>query len=174
MKFAVVGSSCAGKTTVSREIAEKLNLNCTQIDAVFWQPNWREKPENDFRRIIDELTSKDSWVVDGCYTRLHDLTLGRAEVIVWLNYSFTRVFRQAFLRTVKRAAKKTEIFSGCRESFYLSFFTRESILWWVLTTWKRKRTQYRKIFDEKTFGDKEYVELRTRKETERYLDELKT
>ncbi len=172
LKFAVVGSSCAGKTTFSKEIAQKSGLIHIELDTIHWLPNWGERPEDDFRRIVDELTSKDAWVVDGGYTRLHDLTLGRANVIVWLNYSFIRVFYRAFIRTVKRAVTKEEIFSGCRGSFYVSFLTKDSILWWVMTTWKRKRIKYRKIFDAKTVGDIEYVELRTQKEANRYLCEL--
>ena len=172
LKFVVVGSSCAGKTTISKEIAKIFGINHTELDSVFWLTNWGERPDDDFRRIVDELTSRDSWVIDGGYTRLHDLTLGRADVIVWLNYSFIRVFCRAFFRTVKRSITGKEIFSGCRETFYSSFLTKDSILWWVLTTWKKKRIQCRKIFDDKAFGDKEYEELRTQKEVNLYLGEL--
>lgn len=149
-----------------------MKIELIEIDRLHWLPGWRERPEDEFRRIIDEKTARDSWVIDGGYTRLHDLTLARSDAIVWLNHSFARVLYRAFTRTVKRAITGEEIFNGCRESLHDSFLTKDSILWWVLTTWKRKRNRYRAIFDHQEYGHKEYIELRNQRDVDRLIDEL--
>ncbi len=172
LKFAVVGSSCAGKTTVSREISNKLKIKFVGIDNIFWLPDWTPLPREELRRRIDDETSQPSWIIDGNYSRLQDLTLNRTDVIIWLNYSFVRVFSRALYRTISRAITQEELFQGCRESFYQSFFTKDSILWWVLTTWKTRRDKYRKIFDEKGFGEKVYIECRNQKELDKYVATL--
>ncbi len=171
-KFVVVGTGCAGKTTASKIIAKNLDIRFIEIDAALYLPNWVERSQDELRRIIGEETAKDSWVIDGNYRKLRDLTIFRADVIIWLNFSFTCVFSRALFRTVKRIFDKTEIFIGCRETFYNAFFTKHSIPWGVIKKWKKKRNEYRKIFDEKTFGDKEYIECRNQKELDKYVATL--
>jgi adenylate kinase family enzyme len=172
LKYAVVGSSCAGKTTVSKIIAKKLGIKFVGIDYIHWLPNWTPMPDDELWRRIDRETAEPSWIIDGNYSRLQDLTLSRADVILWLNYSFFRVFYRALSRTISRIITKEELFPGCRESFYLSFCSKESILWWVITTWKKKNSKYRKIFDEKVFGDKSYIECRSQIELDQYVATL--
>ncbi len=172
LKFAVVGSGCAGKTTVSRIISQQLNINFVEIDAVLWLPGWVERSKDELRRIINEETVRDSWVIDGNYRYLYDLTVFRADVIIWLNFSFISVFRRTISRTVRRTITHEEMFPGCSETFYKSFFTKHSIPWRVMKKWKKKRIQYRKIFDEKTFGDKEYIECHNQKELDQYVSTL--
>ncbi len=171
-KFTVVGSSCAGKTTVSKVIAEKLDIEYIGIDYISWLPNWVTIPEEDLRRIINETTSANSWVIDGNYSRFHDLTLNRSEAIIWLNYSFMRVFSRSLYRTIKHVITQEEIFPGCKGYFFRSFCTKDSIIWYVIKTWKKKRNKYRKIFDEKVFGDKEYIECNNQKELDQYVATL--
>lgn len=172
-RFAVVGTSCSGKTTISKAISEKLGIKYVEIDSIYWLPDWQKRPDKGLFCIIDKATLEDAWVTDGSYSRLHNYTLNRADVIVWLNYSFPLVFLRALRRTIKRSITQEELFAGCRESWYESFCTRNSILWWVITTFKKRRDQYRKIFNEKIFGDKTYVELHSQREADRFLREIK-
>lgn len=173
-KFAVVGSGCSGKTTISRIIGKQLNIKVIEIDAVLYKPNWVERSQDDLRRIIDAETVKDSWVIDGNYRKLYDLTAERADVVIWLNFSFLRVFSRALLRTVNRITDKKDIFPGCKETFYKALFTKQSIPWGVLIKWNKKRNQYRNIFDEKAFGDREYKEFHNQKDLDKYVATLQS
>ena len=39
MKIIVVGTMCAGKTTLARKIAKELDLKHIEIDQLYWKPN---------------------------------------------------------------------------------------------------------------------------------------
>jgi ABC-type branched-subunit amino acid transport system ATPase component len=42
MRIVVVGTSGAGKTTLARRIAALLELPHIELDAINWQPGWRD------------------------------------------------------------------------------------------------------------------------------------
>ena len=92
--------------------------------------------------------------------------------MIWLNYAFPLVLWRALTRTVRRVLRHEELFSGNRESLCMALFSRESILWWVLTTFHRRRKQYRHLFDAATFPHLEYVEFRKPSEAENFLTGL--
>ena len=42
MRIVVIGASGAGKTTLARWIAGQLGLPHIELDAINWQPGWRD------------------------------------------------------------------------------------------------------------------------------------
>ena len=58
-KVAIVTSaSGAGGTTVGREIAALLDLPFHQLDALFWQPGWREPDPDEFSESESQRSSQ--------------------------------------------------------------------------------------------------------------------
>lgn len=168
----VVGTCGSGKTTVARAIAERLGMECVELDALFWKPDWGETPDEQFLPMVDEATRGDRWVLDGNYSRTRPITWPRADTIVWLDYSFPRVFGQLVWRTIKRAITREPLWDGCRESLRLSFLSRESILLWCIQTyWRRKRT-YPEILTRTEYAHLGVVRLRTPRQARRWLEAL--
>lgn len=168
-RIVVIGSSCAGKTTLARGLGELLDARHVELDAIHWLPEWKERSTDEFRTLIEKAVAEDRWVVDGNYWIARDVIWARATTVVWLNYSFGLVFWRALRRTVTRAITREELFSGNRESFFHSFFTRESILWWVLTTYRRRRRQCRELLNENGYPQLEVIELRRPREAAELL-----
>jgi adenylate kinase family enzyme len=123
-------------------VAARLGGPHIELDAIHWGPDWVPCPPEEFRRRVDEATQGEVWVVDGNYSPVQDLVWARATDLVWLDYSFARIFGRALRRTVRRVVRREELFGGCRESFRLAFLSRESILWWVIRTYRRRRRAY--------------------------------
>src|SRR5436190_8764193 len=85
-RIAVVGTTCAGKTTVAKRLAEIHGLPHIELDALHWGPGWSEPSEDEFRARVEEALDADGWVADGGYHgKLGDLVLERAELVVWLD-----------------------------------------------------------------------------------------
>jgi adenylate kinase family enzyme len=121
-RVAVVGTSCAGKTTFAAVLAAQLQAPHIELDALHWRPGWvRARPEA-FRQAVAAATSADRWVSDGNYSVVRDLVWGRATALVWLDYSFPTVLRRALHRTARRALLREELYSGNRESFRKALF----------------------------------------------------
>lgn len=141
-RVVVVGTSCSGKTAFARKLSAVLESHHVELDALYWQPNWVERPVAEFRDLVEREASVERWVADGNYSVVRDVLWSRATDVVWLNYAFTFIFWRALSRTVRRAVSREELFSGNRESFRQSFFSRDSILLWVLQTFRRNQSQY--------------------------------
>ncbi len=145
-RIMVVGTSCAGKTTLARRLARILDMPHVELDALYWGPNWSECPTDDFRERVREHVGTDRWVIDGNYAKARDIVLSRATDAVWLNYSFPVVFRRALSRTARRVASGQELFGGNRETFTTAFLSRDSIPLWVIRTHHRRSRSYRELF----------------------------
>jgi adenylate kinase family enzyme len=145
-RIMVVGTSCAGKTTLARQIADALGVPHIELDALHWGPGWTECPTDEFREAVRSRVSEDRWVVDGNYSKVSDIVLERATDAVWLNYSFPVVFGRALSRTCRRVITGEELFGGNRETFRNAFLSRDSIPWWVVRTYRWRRRHYRELF----------------------------
>ena len=146
------------KTTFAQALARGLNFPHVELDSLHWQQNWIPKPPEEFRALTAQALAKDCWITDGNYGAVRDLVWSRATTIIWLNYSFPVVLWRALVRTIRRVLTQEELFSGNRESLRMAFLSRESILWWVITTFHRRRKRYRQLFDMRTSPQLVYVE----------------
>ncbi len=144
-RVAVMGSSGSGKTTFSRALATKLGAAYLELDALHWGPNWTQADEAAFRAGVDRGTSGERWVADGNYARSRDIVLGRADTVVWLDLPLRVCLTRILRRTARRARTQEELWSGNREA-WRRHFTRESLVWWLITTYREKRRRYEELF----------------------------
>ena len=174
-RIVVIGSSCAGKTTFATRLAGALGHPAADLDELFWAPNWRIKPPQEFRRLTEQLASSERWVVSGNYSDVRAVLWPRATVVVWLNYGFALVLWRAVTRTVRRVFTREVLWQGNRESLKRSFLSRESILVWVVGTFHKRRRQFQALRQSNPYPHLSWVEFNHPAEAERFvcsLDEL--
>ena len=174
-RVAVVGTSCSGKTTFAANLASSLNVKHIELDALYWLPDWVERPKDEFFNLVEKAVGEDddAWVLDGNYSRTRRIVWGRATAIVWINYSFLRTFYRAMNRTLRRVVSGEEICAGNRETFGKAFMSRDSILLWVLTSYVEKRGEYTKLLGEGKPDDKEIFIFRQPKQAEEFLRQVR-
>jgi len=170
----VIGTSGAGKTTFAHRLAATVGSPHVELDALYWGPNWTARERAVFQRLTEEATASERWVVDGNYGAVRDMIWPRATTVVWLNYAFSIIFWRVFSRTVGRIVRREEIFSENRESFRLTFLSRESLLWWVITTYASRRREFRALAEGEAFPNLTWLELRRPAQAEQYLNRLKS
>lgn len=170
----VVGTSGSGKSHFSRRLAAALNVPHIEMDRVFWRPNWTQPSDEEFFRDLRVALAPPRWVLDGNYTRSIPIKWEKIDLVVWLDYPFALTLFQAVKRAVARAWKKHELWPGTgnRESFRKSFLSRESILWWTITTHGPVRRKYESYLTDPRFSHIRFVRLRSRAEAERFLSSL--
>lgn len=168
----VVGTSCSGKTVFARQLAARLRAPHIELDAFHWLPHWQPRDSGEFLALVGQAAAAPAWVADGNYSRARPLLWQRASAVVWLNYPFPIVFARALRRTLGRAATREELWSGNRESLRLAFLSRDSILWWVLTTYRRRRREYRALFDQQPWPHLALIELAHPRGAARFLASL--
>jgi adenylate kinase family enzyme len=169
-RVAVVGTSCAGKTTFGRNLAVKLGCPHVELDTLFWLENWVKRPVEDFRALTAERAAGERWVMDGNYHMVRDIVWGQATHVIWLNYAFPLVIGRFFKRTMHRIVSQEVLFSNNRETFRNTFLSRDSLLWWVITTHRRRKRNFCALMKAPPYPHLVMVELRSPREAEAYLD----
>lgn len=172
-RVVVIGTSGAGKTTFARTLADILTVPHVELDAIHWLPSWTPRDRDEFRQLVAKAVSQDRWVVDGNYSAVRDILWTRATTAIWLNYPFILVFGRVFWRTLQRVVRGEELFSGNRESFHKAFLSRESLLWWVITSHSRRRRQFRALFDSGVFPGLPLLEFKNPTHADQFLEFLK-
>ncbi len=167
----VAGTSCSGKTTLARALARRLDLPYVELDAHYWGPDWTPVPEAAFRARVREAAAGQRWVIDGGYSPVRDLTWGRADTVVWLDYPLPLVLWRWLRRTVSRIRSGDEFWPGTgnRETVR-HVLRRDGLLWWILRTHLRRRRSMAAGLAARP--DLRAVRLRSAAETERWLRSL--
>jgi hypothetical protein len=144
------------------------------MDAIFWGPNWHWPSDEMFFSKLKNEISRDSWILDGNYTRTIPIKWKNVQMVIWLDYSFARTLFQAVKRAFLRAWTKEELWAGTgnRESFRKGFMSKDSIILWTIKTHKRVRRKYEKFMIDDNFSYIKFVRLKSPKDVENFLSEV--
>ena len=176
-RIVVVGTSGSGKTTVAQRLAEVLGLTYICSDAIIWGPNWTLIPHEQRVPLYDKATHAQIRSIDGNFGGTghpqDEIILKRADTLVWLDLPFWRVFTQLFVRTVRRARTGEELWHGNRESWRVSFFSRDSILLWAIRTYRPNRLRYAEHFADPGYAQLKKFRFTSRRDVNAWLAMLK-
>jgi adenylate kinase family enzyme len=164
-RIALAGSTSSGKTTLGRRLSAITGAPHIELDALFHGPNWT--PTADFRERVEEATKGQAWITDGNYAATRDLTWGRADLIVWLDYDLPRILWRLTERTFRRWWKREELWNGNRETLRNHFMSKQSLYLWALQTHRRHRREYPRHFAE--YANARVVRVRSPRQLERWL-----
>jgi adenylate kinase family enzyme len=172
-RIVVYGPTGSGKTTVAGRIARHLGLPHIELDAIFWKPHWTEKPLDEFRADVSVVLAKcpDGWVCDGNYRGVRVITLPLADTVVWLRLPFWVAFWWLWKRTITRAWRRDLLWGTNRESWRLTFLSRDSLLLYQITHWRSTHQRIRQALREIPH-QASVIELRSVKELETFLASL--
>ena len=157
----VIGTTCAGKTIYARQLSRSLQIPHVELDELYWLADWIARPKEEFRTLVSEAASQNTWVMDGNYGSVREVIWPGATSVIWLNYSFVTIGSRGLRRTVKRCVTNEQLYAGNRESISKAFFSRDSILWWLATTYSRRKRQYRILFDNDIYPTVTKIEFRS-------------
>ena len=171
-RFNVIGTSSSGKSTFSRRLAEVLSLPYVELDQVYWKPNWENINDEELFERVSEITDRDCWVLDGNYSKTTPIKWSKAECVVWLDHSFAVNVYRAVTRAISRAVTQQELWPGTgnRESFRLSFLSKDSVPLWTLKTYYRNKKRYSLAMSDSQYENLDFVRLRSQKEVDEFLN----
>lgn len=164
----VVGTSCAGKTSLAAALAARHGVPHIELDGLHWDPGWTEVPDAVMReRVRRVLETTDGWVMDGNYSAVRDLVWSRADTVVWLDFPLQTILARYLRRTVRRLVAREELWNGNRERLSMHLSRRDSLLLWIMSTYRRTRREYTELFAGRP--DLRTVRLRSPAEADRWL-----
>ena len=171
-RIVVVGTGCSGKTTFSRALALKLQVQHIELDALYWKADWTPTPKDDFRSLVKQVVAPETWVMDGNFSVVRDITWPRATTLIWLNYPFRVVAWRALRRTFRRVFGRQVLWSGNKETFFLAFMSQDSVLWLVWKTHSKKQREYSRLLKEPENRHLQIVIFTSPEEAEKFLQTI--
>jgi adenylate kinase family enzyme len=172
-RIVVVGPPGSGKTTVARAISRSLWLPHTELDSLWWGPNWTEAGAEAFGERVRVIVERDRWVVDGNYFSVggRDLIWPLADTVVWLDLARWVTVSRVVRRTVSRGIQRSELWSGNRESIRLAL-RPDSIVRYAWRAHPKNNIRYADLSDDPNFAHLTWVRLSSPKAARRWIRAL--
>lgn len=168
----IIGTAGSGKTSLARALSDLGGLPHIELDLLRYEDDWREVPIADFRERVVAIAQTDSWIIDGNYAAVRELTWSRAQLVVWVDYSLPVVLRRLLVRTVRRLATAANMGNGNRERFG-RLFGRQSIFLWTIRSHSPLRKEYEMAIAAPRSNTPHIVRHRSPKETRIWLARLR-
>ncbi|WP_134767160.1 adenylate kinase [Nocardioides sp. 1609] len=137
--YGVTGS---GKSTAAARLSEVTGIPWHSVDDLTWQPGWVALPEDEQRALFVGICAGERWILDSAYSTWLDVAMGRADLVVGLDYPRWLSFSRLVRRTVRRAVRQEVVCNGNRER-WRKIVSRDSILVWHAQSFARKRDRMR-------------------------------
>lgn len=164
-RILIIGCGGAGKSTLARQLGEKLNIPVVHLDKLFWKPGWEETTPAEFDEALEKELEKPQWIMDGNFNRTMQQRMERCDTIIYLDFSRFACLRGLAKRTLTTYGKvRPDMGEGCPERIDFAF------LKWVWNFNKNKRERYYRLLNEAE--DIETIALKNRRQVKRFLKSL--
>lgn len=175
-RIVILGPTGSGKTTLGHKLASRLGLKPVDLDDLHWKPAsegaWQNRTTEEMLALAQIAAAEEKWVIMGNYSKVKDAIWPRADVFIWINYSFPRVFWQLLRRSIMRAVDKNPICNGNTESWRLMFSKKSIIVWLFQSYWKLEKRYEEHFAGAGKNPSVSYIRLRSPKATEDFLNSL--
>ncbi|MBU8598164.1 DNA topology modulation protein [Shouchella clausii] len=165
-RIVVIGSAGSGKSTLSRKLSERLSLPVIHLDRFYWKPNWTPTPNEEWDAFLKDAVSQNKWIIDGNYSRTLDMRLNEGDAVIFLDMPrLLCIYRIIKRRLIYHGKTRPDLNEDCPEKLDWAFFV------WVWNYKKRSRPKVIQAL-EQVKERKRVVILKTRKEVQRFLDQV--
>jgi adenylate kinase family enzyme len=165
-RIVIIGSGGAGKSTLARQLGEKLRLPVVHLDQLFWKPGWVETTQEEFDEKLARELAKPAWIMDGNFNRTIPHRLERCDTVIYLDFHRVTCLLGVLKRILTSYGKtRPDMAEGCPERLDLDF------LKWVWNFNRDgKRERYYRLLNEAK--DVQTIVLKNRRMVKRFLASL--
>ena len=164
-RIVIIGCGGAGKSTLARQMGEKLDLPVVHLDKLFWKPGWVQVSPEEFDALHRQALAEEKWIMDGNFNRTMEERVARCDAIIYLDFNrfscLFGVFKRIF---TTYGTVRPDMGEGCPERFDWEF------LQWVWNFNKNNRERNYRLLNE-TEGV-ETIVLKNRKAVKVFLNSL--
>jgi adenylate kinase family enzyme len=165
-RILIVGCPGAGKSTLARQLTEKLDLPLVHLDALFWLPGWVERDRETFDSLLFAELSKPKWIIDGNFSRTFSTRLDHCDTVIYLDFSRVSCVCGVLKRVMTNLGKvRPDMGEGCPERFDLAFLTY---------VWNFNKRNREKMFSRMDAADPsvQRIVLHNRRQVKKFLSSL--
>ena len=164
-RILIIGCGGAGKSTLARQLGEKLNMPVVHLDKLYWKPGWVQESREEFDRKLTLELEKSRWIMDGNFNRTMPQRLQKCDTILYLDFSRWACLLGVIKRILTTyGTVRPDMGEGCPERFDLEF------LRWVWNYNKNNRERNYQLLDEAAHAHK--IILKNRRAVKAFLKNL--
>lgn len=146
----------------SKQLANITNLPLYHLDNIFWKEDRTHISREEFDERLLEILTKDSWIIDGDYSRTYEIRMKYADTIYFLDFPL-----EVALQGVESRIGKPRSDIPWKEDIFDPEFKE-----WIINWYKDKRPWVIHLVD-KYKTNKKIIVFKSRKEMNDYLNSLK-
>lgn len=164
-RILIIGCGGAGKSTMARQLGDKLQIPVVHLDKLFWKPGWVESSREEIDAKIMAEMAKPQWIMDGNYNRTLAERMRHCDTIIYLDFSRFACLMGVLKRVITTyGTVRPDMGEGCPERFDGEF------LQWVWNYNKNKRESNYRLLNEATHA--ETIVLKNHRAVKKFLKSL--
>ena len=164
-RIVIIGCGGAGKSTLARQLGEKLDLPVVHLDKLFWRPGWVQVSKEEFDKLHREALAREKWIMDGNFDRTMAERITRSDTVIYLDFSRFACLMGVLKRVFTTYGKvRPDMGEGCPERIDWEF------LKWVWDFNKNKREKNYRLLNEAE--GKETIVLKNRRAVKKFLEQV--
>lgn len=169
-KVAIFGNTGGGKSTLSKKLADMTELPLYVLDKIEYKPGGEKVDYQDYRQAHDRILESERWIVDGfgCLETLWT-RLEAADTLIYVDLPLARHFIWVSKRLIQGLFQNPE---GWPENSPILKGSLNSYR--VLIACHKKLTPKYRDYVKQNQGIKEVYHLRSVKDVEQFLRNIKT
>lgn len=162
-KIIVIGCPGSGKSTFAKKLSSIINIPLYHLDLIWNKPDKTTITREEFDEKLSEILKKEDWIIDGNYQRTLEIRIKEANTIFLLDYPLEVCIEGA---TARIGVKRTDM-PWVEEKLNEEFKQK------ILSFSQDKLPEIYKLLD-KYKNNKNIIIFKTREDSIKYLDDLKT
>ena len=142
-RILIIGCGGAGKSTLARQLGDKLQIPVVHLDKLFWKPGWVEETPEEFDRKLAVELENPRWIMDGNFNRTMPQRVAKCDTIIYLDFSRVACLLGVLKRVITTyGTVRPDMGEGCPERVDLEF------LKWVWNYNRDKRERNYQLLNE--------------------------
>ena len=164
-RIIIIGCGGAGKSTLARQLGEKLDIPVVHLDKLFWKPGWVQVSQEEFDALHTRELAKAKWIMDGNFNRTMPQRIARCDTVIYLDFSRFACLLGVLKRVLTTyGTVRPDMGEGCPERIDFEF------LKWVWNYNKDKRERNYRLLNEAEHA--ETIVLTNRRAVRKFLAQL--
>lgn len=84
-RIMIAGCPGSGKSTLAVRLQEITGLPLYHLDSIWWKADRTHISRSEYDGRLDEIIQKDSWIIDGDYSRTYEPRIAACDTIIFLD-----------------------------------------------------------------------------------------
>ena len=107
-KIYIIGPCGSGKTTLSKKLSKKYNIQNYELDKIVWDDDNGNKKRTDaeINKLFKNIIKKDSWIIEDVGRKKFIEGIKKADITYYIDFPKTTIYKRCLTRWIKQKIGK--------------------------------------------------------------------